>query len=117
MLISPESHLDAQDDALWSSHASTIRYRTHFFGPFRLFLDNQPLGEPWRRNKAKALLKWFLLNPGKYYSADQLIDLFWADFSPDAAICNLHVTIHYLRHLLEPFLNSHQKSSFLRHNK
>ncbi|HWS84398.1 MAG TPA: BTAD domain-containing putative transcriptional regulator [Ktedonobacteraceae bacterium] len=118
MLVLPEMHLDDQDDnTLQCPDTSTIRYRAYFFGPFRLFLDDQPLGEPWRRNKAKSLLKWFLLNPGKFYSAEQLIDLFWADFPPDAAMLNLHVSMHHLRHVLEPSMTSHQKSSFLHRTK
>jgi DNA-binding SARP family transcriptional activator len=93
-------------------------YRAYFFGQFRLFHNSQPVGElEWRRNKAKTLLKWFLLNPGKLYTADQLIDLFWNDIEPDAAMRNLHVTIHYLRRLIEPSLSPRQESSFLHSGK
>lgn len=70
----------------------------------------------WHRNKAKSLLKWLLLNPGKPYSADQLIDLFWNDMPVETALGNLHVTIHTLRHLLEPSLAPRQESTFLRHS-
>ncbi|MBA2284450.1 MAG: hypothetical protein H0W02_03105 [Ktedonobacteraceae bacterium] len=68
----------------------------------------------WRRNKAKALLKWFLLNPGKLCSADQFIDLFWPDLPLEAAFSNLYVTIHCLRRLLEPSLSPRQESKFIR---
>ncbi len=89
-------------------------YKVYFFGQFRVIHNSRPFGElDWRRNKAKMLLKWFLLNPGKLYSADQLIDLFWNDIEPDAAMRNFHVTMHYLRHMLEPNLNPRQESSFL----
>jgi hypothetical protein len=117
MLVPPEPHLSTQNDILQCPHTSAIRYQAHFFGPFRLFLDDQPLGEPWRRTKAKTLLKWFLLNPGKFYSVDQLINLFWADFPPDAPIRNLHVTMHYLRHLLNCSTTPHAQSSFLHRTK
>src|SRR5437588_4152712 len=84
---------------------STPFYKVHFFGPFRVMRDNQPLGEPmWRRNKAKTLLKWFLLNRGRMFSADQLITWFWPDMSKASAKRNFHVAISYLRHLLEPDL-------------
>ncbi len=93
------------------------KHRVYLFGQFRLFRDAQPLGEPvWRRNKAKSLLKWFILNPSKLCSADQLIDLFWPDLPLETAVGNLHVTIHYLRHLLEPRLTSRQESAFVRRN-
>jgi DNA-binding SARP family transcriptional activator len=99
-------------------HEQVAAYRAYFFGPFRLLANSQPLGElAWRRNKAKTLLKWFLLNPGKLYSTDQLIELFWSDIELDAAIRNLHVAMHYLRRLLEPSLSPRQESSFLRRTK
>jgi len=97
---------------------STALYKVNFFGPFRVIRDNQPLGEPmWRRNKAKTLLKWFLLNTGRAFSTDQLIARFWPDMSKASAVRNLHVAIHYLRHLLEPDLPSRHESKYIRRNK
>ena len=99
-------------------HRSTALYEVHFFGPFRVMRDNQPLGEPvWRRNKAKSLLKWFLLNAGRMFSADQLIKSFWPDMTRASAERNFHVSIHYLRHLLEPDLPSRHESTYIRRNK
>lgn len=93
-------------------------YKAYFFGPFRLIRDEQALGEPtWRRNKAKALLKWFLLNPGDLFSVEQLSKLFWPEVSPRVAASNLHVTLHYLRHVLEPNLTSGGLSTFIRRNR
>src|SRR5437773_4600551 len=95
-------------------HKSTALYKVHFFGPFRVIRDNQPLGEPvWRRNKAKALLKWFLLNVDGRYSTDQLIKNFWPEATRPSAERNLYVAIHYLRHLLEPNLPPRQESQYL----
>jgi len=91
-------------------------HRVYFFGPFRLFRGSATCELRWRRNKAKSLLKWFILNRGKLFSADQLIDLFWPDMPLESASKNLYVTIHYLRHLLEPELTSGQQSSFIRRN-
>lgn len=89
-------------------------YRAYSFGPFRLLRGGEPVGEQmWRRSKAKTLLKWFLLNPGKLCSADEFIDLFWPNVSPETSLGNLHVTMHYLRHLLEPSLNSREVSKFI----
>jgi DNA-binding SARP family transcriptional activator len=90
-------------------------YRVYSFGQFRLFTHEKAIKESmWRRSKAKTLLKWFVLNPDKLCSADQFIDLFWPDLPLDAAMGNLHVTIHFLRHLLEPSLGSRQESKFVR---
>lgn len=90
-------------------------FRAYSFGQFRLFCQDTFIRETmWRRNKAKTLLKWFLLNPGKLCSADQFIDLFWPDLTLEAASINLYVTIHCLRRLLEPALSPRQESKFIR---
>ncbi|HEU5374012.1 MAG TPA: BTAD domain-containing putative transcriptional regulator [Ktedonobacteraceae bacterium] len=89
-------------------------YRAYLFGPFRLFHKNVPIGKQMRRrSKAGTLLQWFLLNPGKLGSADEFLDLFWPDVSSETALCNLHVAIHYLRHLLQPELRTRQESKFI----
>jgi DNA-binding SARP family transcriptional activator len=94
------------------------RYQAYFFGPFRVTLDGQSLGElSWRRNKAKALLKWFLLSPGDLFALEQLGRLFWPNVTPKSAMSNLHVTIHYLRHMLEPELAPGRPSTFIRRNR
>lgn len=88
--------------------------RSYFFGPFHFIRGARPIEENmWRRSKAKSLLKWFLLNPGRPFASDQLIELFWSDIPPEDALRGLYVTIHYLRRLLEPDLAPHQKSGYL----
>jgi DNA-binding SARP family transcriptional activator len=90
-------------------------YRAYLFGEFRLFCKDISIEKQMRRrSKAGTLLKWFLLNPGKLGSADEFLDLFWPDISSETALCNLHVTIHYLRHLLQPDLKHRQESRFIR---
>lgn len=117
MTMSHEAHTYTEKEAHHPSR-SRARYKAYFFGPFRITLDEQPLGEPtWRRNKAKLLLKWFLLNPGDLFGVDQLSKLFWPDISMKAAASNLHVTIHYLRHVLEPELAPGCASTFIRRNR
>jgi len=97
---------------------SDALYKVHFFGLFRVLRNDQPLGEPvWRRNKAKSLLKWFLLNINGRYSSDQLIKSFWPNATGAPAERNLYVAIHYLRHLLEPELPPRHESSYIRRNK
>jgi DNA-binding SARP family transcriptional activator len=94
------------------------RYEASFFGTFRTARNGRPLGEPaWRRNKAKLLLKWFLLHPGEPFSGEQLCRLFWPDLSRDRAANNLHVTLHYLRQLLEPELPPRRLSTFIQRNR
>ncbi|MBV9232106.1 MAG: hypothetical protein JOZ18_22540 [Chloroflexi bacterium] len=89
-------------------------YRAYLFGPFRLFCQGQSVGELMqRRNKARMILKWFLLNPGKLGSADEFIDLFWPELPPEKSLGNFHVTMHYLRRMLEPTLTARQESAFI----
>lgn len=89
-------------------------FRARLFGPFQLFYANKPVdGSLWRRNKIRALLKWFLLHPDKPFSADQLVEIFWPDTPPEVAHRNLRVTIHYLRYLLEPQIERGQQSRFV----
>ncbi len=89
-------------------------YRGYFFGQFRFMCKNQPMGDLMRRrNKARMLLKWFLLNPGKLGSADEFIDLFWPEVPCENSLGNFHVTMHYLRRMLEPDLGPRQASRFI----
>ncbi len=89
-------------------------YRAYLFGPFRVFKGEEVLGRRrQRREKALLLLKWFLLNPGKPVSMDQLIDLGWQDTDPDKAASGFHVGMHCLRRMLEPDLRPGQESSFI----
>lgn len=111
-------HLAAEQEETNPISQTQARYKAFFFGPFRITRDEQPLGEPnWRRNKAKALLKWFLLNHGSLFSIEQLSRLFWPESTEKVAINNLHVTLHYLRRVLEPDLAHGEPSSFVRRNR
>ncbi|HLZ63328.1 MAG TPA: BTAD domain-containing putative transcriptional regulator [Ktedonosporobacter sp.] len=89
-------------------------YRGYLFGSFRFFRGEQSTEKLLhRRNKARLILKWFLLNPGTLGSADEFIDLFWPETSPQQALGNFHVTMHHLRRILEPELNARQESTFI----
>lgn len=90
-------------------------YRAYLFGSFRLYRGSRRLGgDTFGRKKARLILIWFLLNPGKPESIEQFIDLFWPDSPPAKAIGNFHVALHCLRRMLEPQLRCGQESSFIR---
>jgi len=91
------------------------RYRANCLGSFRLICSGQRIEEAaWKRSKTKALLKWFLLNHNKMFSADQLLDMFWPTLPAEVAKNNLHVSIYYLRHIFEPDLSARQESHYIR---
>lgn len=89
-------------------------YRVYLFGTFRLFRGQERLDEDMlRRKKARLILIWFLLNPGKPCSMEQFIDLFWPDSPPRKAIGNFHVAMHCLRRTLDSRLVTGKESLFI----
>ena len=60
------------------------------------------------------LLKWFLLNPGRRVSTEDLCALFWPGRRKKSATNNLHVNLNHLRHALEPSLPPGFSSTFIR---
>ena len=115
IIYNENSQLTARELVHPREYEQQATYRGYLFGPFRLFRGEQAIGDLMqRRNKARMILKWFLLNPGKLGSADEFIDLFWPEISPEKTLGNFHVTMHCLRHMLEPTLNARQESAFIR---
>lgn len=93
-------------------------YEATFFGRFAVRCAQHPLGElSGRRGSVRTLLKWFLLNPSVRVSASSLCEMLWPGREPARASNNLHVTLHYLRHALEPDLARGARSRFLRHDR
>lgn len=89
-------------------------YRAYLFGPFRVLRGEEVVGQRGhRREKALLLLKWFLLNPGRPCSIDELIDLGWAQTTREKATGSIHVAMHCLRRMLEPDLPPGHDSSFV----
>jgi DNA-binding SARP family transcriptional activator/DNA-binding NarL/FixJ family response regulator len=71
-----------------------------FFGPFRAFLNSQPI-ENYPSKKGKLIFAYLLLNHKKKIFRDVLMDIFWQKSSPDSARNCLNVAIHGLRRVLE----------------
>jgi DNA-binding SARP family transcriptional activator len=63
------------------------------------------------------LLKWFLLNPSQSVSRDDLCALLWPGHEKESAINSLHVSLHYLRQLLEPESPAGNQSTFICRNR
>lgn len=94
-------------------YESLASHRAYLFGSFRLLREGIQFDGTPRRKKAHSMLEWFLLNPGRVVSTDELIDLFWPEGSPEKGLGNLHVTMHCLRRTLEPNLGPRQDSAFI----
>lgn len=92
------------------------RFVARLFGPFQISRDGTPLKDAagLRRSSARTLMKWFLLNPGVRAESLELCELLWPGRGSRGNLNQLHVTLHYLRHLLEPNLTARQRSTFIR---
>lgn len=87
-----------------------------FFGHFCIYRYNEIVEEAeWRRKKGKSILKFLVAHEGKPVSVDQLVDTFWPEIEPEKGYRNLHVTVHFLRRLLEPSPVSRSESSHILH--
>lgn len=101
------------------SDAAGPKSRNHFqawlFGPFRVRRNGAELVDRgWSRKSARTLLKWFLLNPGRPFTTGELCEVLWTGRAGSDSIKKLHVTLHYLRHILEPDLPRGHDSTFIR---
>lgn len=97
------------------SRAESTHYEARLFGPFRVQRAGEALSDTdFRRSAAKTLLKWFLLNPATRVRGSEICELLWPSRTPMSSARLLHVTLHYLRHVLEPHLASRQASTFIR---
>ena len=77
-----------------------LRIEAFFFGPFQIFVNNQPI-ENWPSKKGKSIFAYLILNHKRKIFRDVLMDIFWKKSCPDSARNCLNVTIHGLRRILE----------------
>ncbi|MCX4884631.1 MULTISPECIES: BTAD domain-containing putative transcriptional regulator [unclassified Streptomyces] len=99
-----------------SAEGASHQFTARLFGPFQIWRDDDPLNGAAElgRASARTLLKWFLLNPGVHVESLELCELLWPDRRSRSNPNRLHVTLHYLRYLLEPNLAARQPSTFIR---
>lgn len=91
-------------------HALEIR----LFGRFRIAVNGVTVEERvWTRRKSKTLIKLLALQPQHRLHRDQVLEFLWPEQEPDAALNNLHKTIHAARRALEPTLKSGADSEFI----
>src|SRR5918911_2555573 len=86
----------------------------HLLGPFRVAVGgSQVEARRWRRRSATLLLKLLALQPHHQLHREQVIETLWPELEPQAAINNLHKTIHAARRALEPDLKAGADSRFI----
>ena len=89
--------------------------RVWLLGGFRVSVGSRSIGqEGWRLKKARSVLKVLALTPGYSVHREQAMELLWPDLDPEAALNNLHHTLHVARRVLEPSTPASAASSYLR---
>jgi predicted ATPase/DNA-binding SARP family transcriptional activator/DNA-binding CsgD family transcriptional regulator len=77
--------------------------RVWLLGDFRVSVGSRSIGEQeWHLRKAASLLKLLSLAPEHRLHREQVMELLWPDFDPEAALNNLHYALHIARRTLEP---------------
>src|SRR5215210_4461688 len=76
--------------------------RLWLLGGFKVSVGSRSIGEQeWHLRKAQSLLKVLALSPGHHLHREQAMALLWPELHKDAALNNLHYTLHIARRTLE----------------
>jgi TolB-like protein/two-component SAPR family response regulator/Tfp pilus assembly protein PilF len=83
-------------------------------GRFEVLRDEAPIPQDaWGRRKTETLLKILLIEPGRIFSQDQLVEILFEGEDPQRAVRNLHGRVSQLRRALEPDLKRGVDSTFV----
>ncbi len=83
-------------------------------GSFTVSIREQPIADDaWRRQKVRALVKLLALAPAQRLARDQLLDMLWPDFAPDAAASNLYSTLTVARKVLASVATLHLRAGMV----
>lgn len=80
--------------------ASSLRFKVHVLGHFRLLKDDMPIEMPNRLRKPQELLQALIAFGGEEVGAAVLIDALWPDSEGDAAYHALETALYRLRKIL-----------------
>lgn len=88
--------------------------RVFTLGCFRLFRGDEDLHpERWELHKAVSVLKYLVVEEGRWVPSEVLLDLFWPEADPDRALRALRTAFYKLRHALEPELRPYAPSTYI----
>lgn len=89
--------------------------RIQLLGAFRVSAGGGRIeAAEWPRRKAAGIVKLLALAPRHRLHREQVVDLLWPDFAPDAGLNNLHRTLHVARRVLQPDLTPGAPAAHLR---
>jgi len=72
------------------------RVEVRLLGAFELSIDGR-LVDRWRSRKARQLLAYLALTPGRPAARETLIETFWPDSDPARGANNLSIAVHHVR--------------------
>jgi hypothetical protein len=88
--------------------------RVWLLGGFRVSVGTRTIGaEGWRLKKAGTLIKLLALATEHRMHREQAMELLWPGLDPEAALNNLHHTLHVARRTLEPAALASAASRYL----
>lgn len=76
-------------------------------GDFRVLCGGREVH--FGKRKAKHLLEYLFINRDRKLPRDVVIDTFWPESAPKAALNNFHVTLHALKRALNPHLQRREQ--------
>ena len=70
--------------------------RLRLLGSFEVRVNERPVSQ-WPSKKARLLLAYLAIEPGRLVPKDILIDLLWPDAAPERGSNNLSIAVHQIR--------------------
>ena len=97
-----------------SGPSSAALLSIFMLGPFRLLRGERDLQPAtWDLRKAVAVLKYLVLEEGRWVPTDVLVEQLWPDEEPRRARSALRTTVYSLRRALQPELGRYEPSLFV----
>ncbi|MFW6195128.1 MAG: BTAD domain-containing putative transcriptional regulator [Chloroflexota bacterium] len=107
-------HRDQWSAPSEDSDLPTGRLKIKTLGPFGLEIDGRPVPpSAFRRKRSLDLLKRLAASESHSLAREEAAELLWPEADPERSSTSLRVTLHGLRHGLEPELRPGEASSFI----
>lgn len=76
--------------------------KIYFFGPFRIFINNEELVIHWHSKKVLSLFAYLCTRQGKH-CIDRLLEEFWPEKNPEKSRNILYAALSYIRKYFKPY--------------
>jgi len=114
MLAGNETLTGRKTEPCLTLHMAASLLEIGLLGRFRIVIDGVAVEDrAWTRRKSKTLIKLLALQPLHQLHREQVMEFLWPEQEPEAALNNLHKTIHAARRALDPNLKAGADSQFI----